>query len=317
MKKFQPLLLLAFVVLVTACSNKKGNEITIFHAGSLTVPVHKCIEAYNKQNPEVIIKPEAAGSLSSARKITELSRPCDLLMLADHTIIDELIIPQHASWNLIFASNEISIVYLEKSKYSLEINDKNWTEILMRSDVRVGRADPDKDPCGYRTVMTLRLAEKMIEKPGFATSLLEKDRKYMRSKETDLIPLLGKGEIDYIFLYRSVALQHGLKTLLLSDSVNLKNPALNEFYATVSVTVAGKTPTDSLTLPGQAITYGITMPKNGENPVETIKFLQFVMQQKELWASMGQPILEPVFGVNVIVMPVELKGFEIEERNKH
>jgi molybdate/tungstate transport system substrate-binding protein len=155
----------------------------------------------------------------------------------------------------------------------------------------------------------------MIEKPGFAKSLLEKDRKYMRSKETDLIPLLEKGEIDYIFLYRSVASQHGLNALLLSDSVNLKNPALNEFYSTVSVTVAGKTPTDSMVLQGQAITYGITMPRNGENPVETTKFLQFVMQQKELWASMGQPILEPVFGVNVGEMPEELKEFEIVERN--
>lgn len=302
------ILLFISVLLLTNCKPNNESEVVIFHAGSLTVPIHKCIEAYKQVNSSIKIKPEAAGSLSSARKLTELNRDCDLLMLADHTIIDKLIIPEYAPWNLVFASNELSIVYLPTSRYATEITKENWFDIIMRPDVFTGRADPNKDPCGYRTIMTLLLAEKTYNKPNLTNLFLQKDFKYMRSKETDLIPLLESGEIDYIFLYRSVAVQHNLKALLLSDSVNLKKPSLNDFYESVSVKVSGQSPTDSIVLAGKAITYGLTIPKNSKNKEEGLKFLQFMLQQDHIWKEQGQPLLTPLVGINVEKMPEEIQN---------
>ncbi len=104
-----------------------------------------------KDNPGTRIYLESAGSLVCARKVTELKKPCDILASADYFVINELLIPDYASWSIRFATNEIVIAIRKKSKYSKEINSENWMEILQRKDVIYSRSDPDSDPCGYRT----------------------------------------------------------------------------------------------------------------------------------------------------------------------
>jgi len=98
--------------------------------------------------------------------------------------------------------------------------------------VAVGRADPDRDPCGYRTVMVLQLSEKHYGLPELADHLLAKDQRFIRPKETDLLALLESGEIDYLFIYRSVIEQHKLKMVSLPSEVNLSSPAMADCYRT-------------------------------------------------------------------------------------
>ena len=193
-------------------------------------------------------------------------------------------------------SNEMTIVYNEKSKYANEINAENWLDILMKNDVIFGRSDPNSDPCGYRAVLSCKLAEKFYRKQGFVKEFLSKDVNYIRPKETDLLALLESGNIDYIFLYRSVAQQHGLKYLILSDSVNLKNPNLKDYYKTVSVDISGKAPGEIITKKGAPMVYGITIPKNAPNPVLAEKFLQFLLSKEKglkIMENNGQPSLIP------------------------
>jgi len=115
--------------------------------------------AFKKENPDVNIQMETAGSVECARKITELNKPCDIVASADYKVIDKLLIPDYADWNIKFASNEMAIVFTEKSKRSNEINNKNWYNILLDKNVRIARADPNSDPCGYRAVLISKLAE--------------------------------------------------------------------------------------------------------------------------------------------------------------
>jgi molybdate/tungstate transport system substrate-binding protein len=96
--------------------------------------------------------PEASGSLDCARKITELGRSCDILASADYSVIDQLLIPGHASENIPFAGNRMAIVFTPQSRYASEITPENWYEILLRDDVFYGRSDrtpipADTVPC--------------------------------------------------------------------------------------------------------------------------------------------------------------------------
>ena len=73
-----------------------------------------------------------------------------------------------------------------------------------------------------------RCDARLPHQEGLAEELRQKHGgKYIRPKETDLLALLEAGEIDYLFIYRSVAGQHGLKMILLDDEINLKSSALN------------------------------------------------------------------------------------------
>jgi len=323
--KHSILIFLSFsIVFSTSCGEKKQEkssnqsetqELIIFHAGSLSVPFKQIAEAFEKENPGVKVILEADGSRKCARKITDLNKKCDVMASADYSVINNLLIPEYADWNIKFVSNEMTIVYNEKSKYANEINAENWLDILMKNDVIFGRSDPNSDPCGYRSVLTCKLAEKFYKKNGFVKEFLSKDVNYIRPKETDLLALLESGNIDYIFLYRSVAQQHGLKYLILPDSVNLKNPELSDCYKTVSVNISGKKPGEEITKIGAPMVYGITILKNAPNPKSAEKFLQFLLNKEnglKILEKNGQPSLVPAISETYDKIPESLKKFALK-----
>ena len=318
LKKVLPIagIVISTALILSSCSPgdqaRKKQDLVIFHAGSLSVPFKMIAESFKKENPDVNILMEAAGSRRCARKITDLGRACDIMASADYTVINSLLIPDHASWNLKFASNEMAIVYREGSKRSNEISRENWYEILLEEDVAFGRSDPDSDPCGYRAVLTMRLAGIFYESAGLADRLLIKDRRYIRPKETDLLALLESGAIDYIFLYRSVASQHGLKYLVLPDEINMKKPVLADYYGRVSVDISGKQPGTKVMKKGAPMVYGVTIPKNAPNPELAVTFIEFLLDREKgmaLMESCGQPSVVPSPTLTFEMLPARLKKY--------
>lgn len=298
--------------------NPFTGELTIFHAGSLSMPMKAAVDSFKRLYPAVTFKLESAGSVECARKITELGKQCDLLASADYKVIDKLLIPQYASWNIPFAGNEMAIVYQEKSRHSQEISKDNWFEILAKDDVAFGRSDPNSDPCGYRTVMTIKLAEKYYLNTTISKTLLSKDTKHIRPKEVDLLALLESNTIDYIFLYKSVAIQHGLKYLTLPQEINLSNLTMDSLYKTVSVEVNGKTPNSKLTMFGEPMVYGLTIPKNSPNPKLAIEFVKYFLEQnggQAIIKEMGQTPIVPSSTLSYDSIPKPLKGFALKKIN--
>jgi len=304
--------LISFSMSAQLQNNKISGDLIIFHAGSLAVPFKEVASEFNKLYPDVKILMESAGSVASARKITDLNRPCDILASSDYGVIDNMLIPKYADWNIKFASNELSIVYLEKSRHSGEINAKNWFEILMKKDVAFGRADPNSDPCGYRTVLSVQLAEKYYKKAGLAKLLLDKDQNYIRPKEVDLLALLESGSIDYTFLYKSVAIQHKLKFIALPDEINLKNMALSTLYATSTTEINGKEPGKKESVKGEPMIYSVTMLREAPNKAAATAFLQFLLSKEKgmkIMEKNGQPSVIPMSTQNYDKVPKQLKGF--------
>lgn len=308
------LLLVIVVFIISSCnqSNEK-NRLIIFHAGSLSVPFKQLAEAFNKENPEAIILREVAGSRKCARKITDLDKDCDIMASADYTVIDQLLIPDHAEWNIKFASNEMVIVYNKKSACCDLIDSNNWYKALFRDDVRYGRADPNSDPCGYRTVITMKLAELLYKEEGLADRLIKKDNKYIRPKETDLLALLETGDLDYIFIYRSVAEQHHLSYITLPDSINLKLPELKEFYAQASVEISGKEIGEYITKKGEPMVYGLTVLKNAPNKDLAMKFVDYILSAKgtAIMEANGQPSVVPSKSQTYDAIPTSLKKYAL------
>lgn len=311
-------LILTFLLVI--CFNLKAQkqmtdisgDLVIFHAGSLSVPMKEIASEFNKIYPKVKILSESAGSVASARKITDLDKPCDIMASADYSVIDKMLIPKYADWNIKFASNEMAIVYTGKSRYADKINPKNWYEILEKTDVDYGRADPNSDPCGYRTVMMLQLAEKHYKKPGLAKKIMGKDEEYNRPKEVDLLALLESESIDYIFIYRSVAIQHNLKYIVLPDQVNLKNPAFAKLYASAKVEITGSKPGEKQIISGEPMIYGVTILKNAPNKAAAEAFVAFMLSKNQGMKIMekdGQPSVIPMPVQNFDKLPVKLKPF--------
>ena len=185
-------------------------------------------------------------------------------------------------------------------------------EILLKSDVAYGRSDPNSDPCGYRTEMMLQLAEKHYKKQDLYGKFTVKDKAYMRPKETDLLALLETGSIDYIFLYRSIAVQHNLKYIVLPEAINLKNAAFTSQYATAKVEINGSKPGEKQTITGEPMIFSFTILRNAPNKDAAIAFAEFLLKKDKgqaIMARNGQPSVVPMKIVNYEKVPFQLKPF--------
>lgn len=256
------ILLLICGLLFTGChKGTKSRTLTIFHAGSLSMPFREVTRLFSQRHPGVAVRAEAAGSRDTARKVSDLNRSCDVLGSADYKVVDNLLRPAHARFNIRFAANEMAIAYTGHSRGQGALSARNWYEILLQKEVAFGRSDPNRDPCGYRTEMLFQLAEEHYRQPGLCPRLAQKDgKRFIRPKETDLLALLQAGEIDYLFIYRSVAVQHGLKVLRLPDAINLRAPGMAAQYQKARVKVTGRKPGQFITRRGEPIVYSVTIP---------------------------------------------------------
>jgi molybdate/tungstate transport system substrate-binding protein len=158
--------------------------------------------------------------------------------------------------------------------------------------------------------MTFQLAEKQYDIPGLAAKLTEKDgQKYIRPKETDLLALLEAGEIDYLFIYRSVGEQHSLNLLLLPDEVNLKRAELADLYATATVELTGKEPGEFITQTGAPMVYGITMPFKAEQQEMALAYIALLLspEGQAIMEGNGQPSINPAYCEQYDALPDMLK----------
>ncbi|MCO8246526.1 MULTISPECIES: tungstate ABC transporter substrate-binding protein WtpA [unclassified Haladaptatus] len=250
----------------TTSSDLKGfsGTMTIFHAGSLSAPFDAA-EKKVESNYDVQVNQEAKGSVDSTRKITNLGRSADVLGVADYRLLRDMMLPKHAKWYAVFATNAMTIAYTDKSTGADEISADNWWKILGRDDVTFGHSDPAADPNGYRSVMSMKLGaipldgEKLFDE-STSKKLIDKS-KVPSSTETDLLSQLHSGDLDYAWEYQSTSASHDVKTVDLQPSVDLSKATKKyaEHYAKVSVK------TDSATYTGAPIAYGMTVPTNAKN----------------------------------------------------
>jgi molybdate/tungstate transport system substrate-binding protein len=272
-------------------------EVIVFHAGSLTVPFAEVEKRFEAMHPEIDLLREAGGSTRMARMISELGKPADVMASADYKVIDKGLIPEHAGWNILFARNQLVLCYTDQSKFAAEVNADNWYEILARPGVVWGHSDPNLDPCGYRSLMVIQLAEKFHNQPGLYDRLIaNRPEANVRPKSVELVALLKTGNMDYAWEYQSVALQHGLKYVQLDDHINLGNYRFDPFYAQAQVKVTGSAPGTWVTQTGQSSTYGVTLLKNAPNPDGAILFLEYLLDPAgglKVLEEMGQPTIAP------------------------
>lgn len=331
MKKLSVVLLTLLFSLLISCSGektkevkeqkapeKKITELKVLHAGSLSIPFKKMAEGFMKKNPNTKVLLEGHGSRTCARHISDLGKVVDVMGSADSAVIRNLLMPDHADFCIDFTTNEMAIMYSEKSKYAKEMTKDNWYQILLKPDVQYGHSDPNADPCGYRALLTWQLAEKHYKVKDLYKTLRDKmPKKNIRPKETDLIAMLEAGEIDYLFIYRSVAEQHKAHYVLLPEEVSLKSSAHADFYKSATLEISGKKPGETITKKGAPMVYGITIPKNAAHPELAAKFIDYIFsaEGQEIMKSQGQPEIVPPVVDNFDKLPELLKKREFIKKD--
>lgn len=301
---------------VPAAAGNLTGRLIIFHAASLARPFEAIEKLIEKQNPDLDVVRESSSSSIACRKVSELARDADIVATADYTLLQDLLTPEHADWLVAFARNRIVIAYVEHSKHLTEINKDNWFDILLRDDVAYGYADPNQAPCGYRTLLTWKLADAYYADATGDRSLFEELKAgcpaaNIRPHCNELIPLLQSLRLDYVFQYRSVAFQHSLQFLQLPEEIDLSSEKRGEFYSKASVIISGRKRGETITKVGSPIVYGITIVKDAPNGAAATEFLRILLGEdgREVMKENFQEPIAPALTPDAEAVPQELSEF--------
>jgi molybdate/tungstate transport system substrate-binding protein len=273
-------------------------KLTVFHSGALIRAMKEVEKLYEKAYPQVDVLLETAGSQACARKVTDQKRVADVLAVVDNNAIYKIMMPDYADWALNFFANEMALMYRADSKFADEISGANWHEILLREAVEYSHSDPNKDSCGYRAILSWKLAEKYYNLPGLAQRLSDNlPAKNIRPKTFELIAMLEAKEIDYLFVYKTVAEQYRdkFKFLTLPDEINLGRQELAALYETVAVELKGKTPGTTISQKGVPMIGALTIPLNADHPEQASQFIVFLIEGegRGVFERIGYPLLLP------------------------
>jgi molybdate/tungstate transport system substrate-binding protein len=203
-----------------ACSEPAPKPpITVFAAASLARPLAAITDSFQRRSriPSLV---ELGGSMELSRRITDLGRAPDVLMLVDDDVIAALM-PSQLDWYVRFATNRIVVTYSDRSRFADSITADNWWQLLSRPGVRVGRADPVVAPVGRHALAMLGRVDTYYSRRGLGDTLLARaPLRYVRPNATELAALLETGEVDYMLDYESVARQYGFKFIQLPQDLS-------------------------------------------------------------------------------------------------
>ncbi len=147
--------LILIALLCISCSTGTKDTLIVFHAGSLSSLMKEFKQEFEKKYDCTVLL-EASGSVDAARKITDLKKQCDVIALADIELFDTML-KEYCTYSIAFAGNEMVLAYSPKSNYAKHLS-QNWLDTMKRYDIVCARADPLRDPCGYRTLLVWELA---------------------------------------------------------------------------------------------------------------------------------------------------------------
>ena len=308
-------ILLIIILLLPSGLSASNNKLTIFYAANLTSVMNELGREFNQLYPDIELATESSGSILAIKKVTDLNRPADMIFVADYKLIDKMLAPKYTNWGIAFYKDRIVIAFTEKSRYTNEIDSKNWFRILMRPDVKYGYANPNLAPVGYNTLITWELADlyynEKINNKTIYEALKEKcPEDYVRPDVSELIPTLESMSLDYLFLYQSTAEQHNLKFIQLPEEIDLGNEKLEELYKKATIEITDQKGVNHVTF-GKSIVFAFTILNDAPNKNAAIDFAKLLLGEKgrAIMKKNFQPQVVPAIAINKENIPEELKTF--------
>jgi molybdate/tungstate transport system substrate-binding protein len=294
----------------TASSSTPGahGTLIVFGAGTLSTPFTAELAAFKRQNPGVTIHSQFGASGDMVKDITQLGQPSDVLGVADYSLIPKLMsdtAKPHATWYLGFVSNQITFAYTSHSKGASQLTPANWYKVLAEPGVHIGRSNPAADPSGYQILQMLQLAQGYYHDPTLAASVLKNSPdSSVAETETSLLAALQSGQIDYLAIYRSDALEQHLKYIALPAQINLSDQAMAADYAKVTIHAGSLG-----ALTAKPIIYGLTIPSTAPDAALGQKFISFVLspQGQAIMRGNGFVVISPALASNQAKVPAPLQ----------
>ena len=255
--------------------------IDIFHADSLTGPMHQLKQAFEfiETNMELRLTPGRSREL--AAEILK-GAACDIAAFSDEKVMQEEFMGKKiqgtdcaaASWYIVFSANQMVLIVPKGNPMGIRgIAD------LGRPDIRLVRVTGEKDLATYRTLELIKKAANDGKMPHLAEQILEKTAVKAPTIPEALQALKnGEANVGIVYLSSAVAEQKYVDHILLPDSLNLSEQIRNV----------------------------LSIPGTSQNPIAAGRFVSFILSPagQDILKRAGQPPQIPILLKGVI--PPEL-----------
>ncbi len=289
------LILFIFILFITSCNpGKEGStgdtgNLAIFHAACFS-PLIDAIRYDSEENLKIKLYTEASGSQIVLRKVTELGRECDLMMIADSRLFKE-IASSLCTWRLDFAHDEVVLGVGIRAK-RVDDAEKDWVLVLLDEDISFGRVDENLGPIGYRTLLVWKLKD---NNKGLIEQLKERCDKVVEDV-THLATLLKAGDIEYGFLYKSTCVNYDIRYIPLERGINLGSMDVDYSVAEVSFDKLVGGEKYKVTIRGAPVTISLSIPFNAVNKDGAIMFIRYMLKNHaEQFKKHGFTFFKPRF----------------------
>jgi molybdate/tungstate transport system substrate-binding protein len=265
--------------------------VRVLYAGSLVAMMENDLgPAFTQATGGITVQGRAGGSVALAHMILDGLQIPDVFVSADPAV-NKLLLRSGAGpsapWFFTLASTTMVLAYSPASRFAPEFREaaagrRAWYEVLSSPGLRLGRTDPRLDPKGYRTILTVELAERYYRRPGLVAKLLGAlENPAQTFPEEALVGRLESGQLDAGFFYLTEVKEQHLPYVTLPDAINLGNPVMAKSYAQASYT-------DSKgdTYRGAPILYTVAIPSTVRNLPGAVQFIQYI------YGPAGRRILE-------------------------
>jgi molybdate/tungstate transport system substrate-binding protein len=313
----RPIVALVVVVLVAASAgsyayftyyggSKPASPLLIFSADLYTAESHYLYSGFANSTGLPFLEPKGAGSFALATQIAQGSPVSDFISVSKSALESAYLGSQSPGWGVAFASDQMSIGYStgsgQPAGFQTILADyqaaaasnasadwKSFFSDLTSGSVKVGISNPNTDPAGYRAWIVLEAAGGFYagNQSYYVDRLIQSKANLTGASAAALVAPLQAGQIQFLFMYKSAAISHGLTPMALPRHVNLGDPALGSYYSQFTYALTAGVQR------GGAILLFITVPKNSTETANALKFVVYVVQNSPQMSSFGLVPLAP------------------------
>ena len=299
---FLPIILFiffSFSIKELNATNTIDKDVSVMYAGSLVNIFENEIKSVFQNLTGYNFIGEGKGSVQISNMILDGFRKPDVYVSADTTPIERLInhTPPLANWLVKFGSAELVIAYNPQSPFASDLvkasnGEIPWYQVLGKEGLKFGRTDPELDPKGYYTVITVKLANIYYNDSTIKDKILGENRnKEQIFPEEILKSILDSGQIDATAAYKHEAIAKGLPYITLPDQINLSEPNYTNFYNKIYYKLG-----TGETISGNPIFFSFTIPNTVENIEGAMSFVKFLLSEngKKILEKVGLSPIEPI-----------------------
>lgn len=315
-----PTRLAAFLVLVLLpfpCSaansiQSENRRVSVLYAGSLATVMENGIGPAFTKATGYAYQGEAEGSLGAAQMIRNHMRAPDVFISADPLVnINLLMGPGNGNlvrWFIVLASSQLVLAYNPRSKFAAQFEEaalgkRPWYETLETPALRFGRADPNVDPKGYRTLFMFGLAAKHYHRKEIPQVLGEPLNPQQIFPEVVLMARIESGQFDAGIFYKHEIVARQLPYISLPPEINLGDPRFSDLYAGESYSTSS-----GQRVFGAPILFTVTIPESAHHREAALAFVRFLLTSGPLLQQFGFGDAEHRAGGDVSQIPAPLQS---------